>query len=142
MNYIRIDRFGEYLIVRKKDLSKENFFEALKCEPTINTSLQNDLYKLFCFQGISIDEMFLHYKKNFPNSKFELNDFISWRFNISHEIIANFLCSKKEDEVCYFVDSGLINGYNENFLLNSDYIDDSPEILEFQKAFKEAIKNL
>lgn len=139
---MRIDDYGKFLILRRDNLTEDEFFNALKCEPSFKDSLQNNLYCLLCKNGFSVDDMYFNYLKDFAKSNLSFEDFVSWYFNIKKDVALDFLKSKKENIKCYFVDNVLLNGYGENFILSDDYINDYPEIKDFQKNFKEAIKDL
>lgn len=142
MKYLKIDDFGKYLIIRKKDIDKDKFFEAIKCKETEFDSLQNCLCRLFCSKGISLDEMYSKFQSSYPKSSFNLNQFVAWYFRLNQNVIDCFLNFKKKDEECYFVDNVLINGYGENFILGKDYASEDFDPDKFQMIFEEAIKEL
>ena len=142
MNYLEIDGFGKYLVVRKKNINKNEFFSAIKCK-NVNGSdlLQDNLYNLLCLNGSSIDNLFKAYCASCTKPALTYSEFISLHFSINLSIVNQFLSSKRDDEECYYVDNVLINGYGETFLLGSDRLDED-EISTFQKAFREAIRKL
>lgn len=139
MRYIQIKPFGRYLILRKKNISKENFFEAIKCKKTDGESLQNCLCELFCASGIDVDMLFRSFKEDYPSYSMSLNEFVSFHFGIDKKIAEDFLGLREKNECCYYVNNALINGYMENDLLTKQDVD---ELKIFQDLFKEAIKNL
>ena len=141
MKYLEIDEFGKYLVLRKMDIPKNDFYTAIRCLPTETNSLQNNLYNLFCKYGSPMETVFEQYKVCYPDTMYSLVDFLSYFFSIKKEIIDDFLSNKKDNEFCFYVDNVLINGYKETFLLNSDRELDEC-VTTFQARFKEAIKDL
>ena len=142
MKFIQIDKYGEFLVLRKSSINKDDFYRALKCEETQSESLQNCLYRLFCSNGIQVDELYKKFIDNYPNKSIDFTQFISWYFNIDEVIISDFLSKREEGENCYYIDNVLINGYSENFLLSDEYINDDPDLLNFQTILKEALAKL
>lgn len=142
MKFIQIDKYGEFLVMRKNNINKDDFYSALNCEETINESLQNSLYRLLCFNGILVDELYKKFIDDYPNKSLDFAQFIAWYFNVDEVIISDFLSEREEGEKCYYIDNVLINGYSENFLISDEYINDDADLLNFQTKLKEALAKL
>ena len=141
MHYIQIDKYGQFLILRK-NIQKSDFYNALKCEETQNESLQNSLYRLFYSEGLSVEELYQAFVNDYSYDTMSLPQFVAWYFNVDEVIINDFLSKREEGEICYYVDNVLINGYSENFLLSDEYINDDSNLSNFQTLLKEALVKL
>ena len=141
MHYIQIDKYGQFLILRK-NIQKSDFYNALKCEETQNESLQNSLYRLFYSEGLSVEELYQAFVNDYSYDTMSLPQFVAWYFNVDEVIINDFLSKREEGEICYYVDNVLINGYSENFLLSDEYINDDSNLSNFQTLSKEALVKL
>lgn len=140
MKWIPIDDYGKYIVVRKEQITKADFFLALRCKETSGFSVQNVLYSVLCENGVKLEPIFEQYSKNYDGDETDFIGFLSNYFKIDSKNLSFVFDNKREGECCFFVDTVLIDGYSLSHLLNPSYDDEDTK--QFIKKLKEALKEL